>query len=307
MLKESIKNVVKDYLPKTDRHDFEYTVSELIGMSENSSNLIASWHGKALSNEILKYKTSDTMFLLGSGPSINDISKEQWEHIAKHNSIGFNYWFVHDFVPTYYMYQGVDETMLELLKDTNRKYKNVPFLLRGADIAAGRFDTSDERINVLKNNPVYYLNTYPISSKCSIEIRKLLKYVEALGFFTFDKIADFVPKFRGSLGLLISLSYQMGYKKIILCGMDMKDSSHFWDSSFYSQVKDKYNLPSMQDTNLNTFTDGSHSPNTVPKYVYSLRDWVLDKHNVEILLLNSDSCLYPELDIYDGLSKSINK
>ena len=305
MLKKSLKKIIRNYLPKTDRHDFEYTVNELIGMSENSSNLIANWHGKALSSEILKYKTSDTIFLLGSGPSINDISKEQWELIGKHNSIGFNYWFAHDFVPTYYMFQGADETMLELLKDTNSKYKNIPFLLRGADIAAGSLDTSDDRINLLKNNPVYYLNTYPISSKCSIEVSKLFKFVESLGFFTFNKISDFVPKFRGSLGLLISLSYQMGYKKIVLCGMDMKDSSHFWDSSFYNQLKDKYNLPSINDTNLNTFTDENHSPNTVPHYVYSLRDWMLDKHNVEISLINSNSALYPELDIYDSSSKSI--
>ena len=38
MLKKSLKKIIRNYLPKTDRHDFEYTVNELIGMSVNSSN-----------------------------------------------------------------------------------------------------------------------------------------------------------------------------------------------------------------------------------------------------------------------------
>lgn len=298
--KLNIFNKIRNYFPSTDRHDFEYTVDELVGMYKNSSDLIDNWHGQILTNEVLKYKTSDTIFILGSGPSINEITNEQWSHIKKHNSIGFNYWFAHDFIPTYYMFQGVDNTMLELLKDTNLKYKDIPFFLRGADIAKGRFDTNDNRINLLKNNPVYFVNCYPISSKCSIEISKLFKFVEALGFFSFNKISSFVPKFRGSLGLLISLSYQMGYKNIVLCGMDMKDSSHFWDNKNYEKLRYKYNLPSIVDTNLNTFTDEKYSSNTVPKYVYELDNWMLNNGNVELSVINKNTILYPKIKVYNG-------
>ena len=48
------------------------------------------------------YKQSDTLFILGSGGSIATCSDKQWETIGKHDSIGFNFWLLHEFVPTYF-------------------------------------------------------------------------------------------------------------------------------------------------------------------------------------------------------------
>jgi hypothetical protein len=299
MITLKIYNQLKKILPTSDRHDFEYTINEVVGFVENASSLTKSWHGQLLNNDFLKYKTSDTIFILGSGPSINLISNEQWDHISKCNSIGFNYWLVHDFVPTFFMYQGVDDSMLNLLSDSISKYKDVPFILRGTDIALGRFNTSDVRLNLLKRNPVYFLNSFPISSMSDIEIIKLIEFMQALGFFNFGEISRLIPKFRSSLGLLISLSYQMGYKKIVLCGMDMQDSRHFWDSELFKDHKAKYGLPREGAVNIGLFTDGKYSKNTVPEYVYSLKDWMFNESNVEITLLNSQSVLYPNLKIYE--------
>ncbi len=33
-------------------------------------------------------KTSDTLFVFGSGPSVNDLSEVQWRHIGEHDSLG---------------------------------------------------------------------------------------------------------------------------------------------------------------------------------------------------------------------------
>ena len=52
-------------------------------------------------------KTSDTIFILGSGPSINGISPERWTQIAKHDSVGFNFWPFHPFVPRMYFFESI--------------------------------------------------------------------------------------------------------------------------------------------------------------------------------------------------------
>lgn len=296
----NIYNFLKNILPSIDRHDFEYTINEVIGFEENVSNYTMNWHGQILNNDFLKYKTSDTIFLLGSGPSINLITKDQWDHITKHNSIGFNYWLVHDFVPTFFMYQGVDEAMLNLLNDSIDKYSEVPFILRGTDIAFSRFNINDSRINLLRRNPVYFLNSFPVSSRSNIEINKLIRFMESLGFLNFGEISRITPKFRSTLGLLLSLSYQMGYKKIVLCGMDMQDNAHFWDSETYKDQRVKYDLPLEDSVNVGIFTDLRYSINTVPEYVYSLREWMFQKHDVEISLINNHSVLHPKLKIYKG-------
>ena len=53
-------------------------------------------------NQLRSFKTSDRIYILGSGESILDISKQEWDEINSHNSIGFNHWYVHDFEPTFY-------------------------------------------------------------------------------------------------------------------------------------------------------------------------------------------------------------
>jgi hypothetical protein len=65
--------------------------------------LIAKNGLQALSKlDVSQYKTSDTLYILGSGISIMDLNQEQWNVISSHDSIGFNSWMHHPFVPTYY-------------------------------------------------------------------------------------------------------------------------------------------------------------------------------------------------------------
>lgn len=293
-----VKEYIYDKIPKKDLHGFEYTIRELVGMYENSKKMADSWHGKVLNDDILQYKTSDTIFILGSGPSINDISDKEWKKINMHNSIGFNWWFVHTFVPSFYLFQAASEGMLNILHDKYSEYRSVPFLLRGSHFAQGKIDFTDKRIHLLKNNDVFYVREYPIHSSCSIDIELLFKYVEALGIFSFNQISSFVPKWRCTLGLLISLSYQLGYKNIVLCGMDMHGADHFWDNEKYNAIKEKYDLPEKGKSNLKTFTDNSYSKNTVPEYVYKLREWMYKKNKVNLYILKEGTVLHPKIPLY---------
>ena len=44
--------------------------------------------------ELRRTRKSDTVFIFGSGYSLNDIPPEQWREIERHDTLGFN-WFVH--------------------------------------------------------------------------------------------------------------------------------------------------------------------------------------------------------------------
>ena len=41
--------------------------------------------------EIKRFKTSETIFVLGSGPSFNEITSKQWAEIGRHDSFGINF------------------------------------------------------------------------------------------------------------------------------------------------------------------------------------------------------------------------
>jgi len=294
----NIKKVIKSLIPhrKVDLHGFKYTVQELVGMHESTAEA-TQWHGKKLDNDILQYKSSDTVFILGSGPSINDITERQWNKIAECDSIGFNYWFAHDFVPDIYVFQSPNDKMLRLLSDNYELYKNIPFIIRGTGFAQGKFDFNDERLNLLKQNPVFYLNEYPISSKCSIDPELLYKYMDALGFMAYAEIPKFIPKWRSTIGLLIMLSYNMGYKNIVLCGVDMMKSDHFWDYEPYLELREKYQLPKPGSSRLAFRFEDGHST-SLPQYIYTLRDWMYKKNDVNISILSERTILHPEIKKY---------
>ena len=48
-------------------------------------------------------KTSDTLFVVGSGPSVNDLSEVQWRHIGEHDSFGLNFAFLTRRPMTYFI------------------------------------------------------------------------------------------------------------------------------------------------------------------------------------------------------------
>ena len=57
--------------------------------------------------DLERYKQSDTIFILGSGSSINHISPARWKAIAQHDTIGFNFWPFHAFVPKLYFIEAL--------------------------------------------------------------------------------------------------------------------------------------------------------------------------------------------------------
>jgi hypothetical protein len=51
----------------------------------------------------LSKKTSDIIYVLGSGYSINKVKKHEWDVISQHDSIAFNWFCKHWFEPTFYL------------------------------------------------------------------------------------------------------------------------------------------------------------------------------------------------------------
>ncbi len=267
----------------------------------------SKWHGSELNETILKHKKSDTLFILGSGPSINLIKPDEWEHIAQCDSVGFNRWMAHDFIPTYYFIQFANSgPLLRLYRNRSPEYKNVPLLIRGDRFANGLVPLSDmKRYEFLKSHELYYVKEYAICSHCAIKPEKLFRHTETLGLLKHGVIAPLVPKWRSTVGLLMSWAYQMGYQKIVLCGMDMQNNEHFWHEDSYEERRKMYKLPKIvptkggkYKTNIMAFTDEHISPNTVPIYVKSLAYWMKERAAVETYVMNSQTVLFPDLPLY---------
>lgn len=307
---KKVKEKVFNYLTKDQQVfdlTFSYSVSNLVGMHKANQFFQNEWGASFIDQKFTRYKTSDTIFILGSGPSINNISEDQWNHIRQENSVGFNYWFIHDFVPDFYMFQmppeiPLHEMTLNMLDSVRESYRDIPFIFRGDANAEVTFDTKDPRFETLTNGDLYVLDEYPIHRKVQVDINLILEYFELMGMLEFDRIPRIIPKLRSSVILLMVLAYQMGYKKIVLCGVDMNEGfEHFYDAPEFKKKYDELGLGIISENSMggfHIFTSKKESRNTVPDYIKHLRKWMFDKAGVEVSILSEQTILHPDIPLY---------
>lgn len=281
-----------------DKHGLSFTIDATIDMFENASKDFEIGLSKTLDESILSHKRGDTIFILGSGPSIADIDDETWRRIRDYDSIGFNYSLLQEHVPTFYLLQDDGVGIKRAIQHQKDRYAAVPILYRNTKYADGRLDWDSPELSNVRNNIVYSICEYPISDTSDISPYQWYRFLEIQGLLCHGKIGRFIPKFRCSLGLLLSLSFQMGYKNIVLCGMDMQSNKHFWNDPRYAYLHKIKELTIPSDAPINRFTDKDQIGITVPEYVVSFADWARSRANVAVSVLSKRTVLYPDLPLY---------
>jgi hypothetical protein len=184
-------------------------------------------------------RMSDTALFFGCGPSINDITVNDWNILKQYDTWAVNFFIYHDFIiPNFYYrscgkYGSQDEFFHKFREIWNEKrkgsYENTKFITNL---------NSKKCISNLDADEVYLVASYE-SWKSALRIMnpKRGRYsfsefeekVHQVMLSDFKIMKDKVYFYgRASLCLLLVLMYQMGYKEIILYGNDLKSKDYFW-------------------------------------------------------------------------------
>lgn len=240
-----------------------------------------------------KYKTSDTLFVLGSGASINSLKEEHWQEIRNSDSIGFNFWPLHDFVPTYYVFEVPfthkrRELLIEILNSKSKDYSNTPIIKK----------TSNVTIDLNRFNPVIIDNLYLSND---IELPGMLKFSDVLDRISCDGKLDelsYLLRKRASLSYMIFFAIRCGYKKIVLCGVDLNNTNYFYDNIDYSDKFSFSKMTSEQSGNLHKTMNSNSSNLTIDKVILEINQKILKKHNIYLYIGSKSSILYPKLKYF---------
>lgn len=243
------------------------------------------------------YKTSDTLFILGSGSSINDYTLEQWELIKKHDSVGFNFWLIHDLIPTFYVFEeNVDnsrnDTFYKLLHEKKDQYKDVPIIAKDVEVKG----VSVYKVpKTLRGN--LYLSTDIIMP--GDDIKKFRGHLTFYKSFTLRKNRfrlEVIPKKRATLSYLLFLAQEMNYKNIVLCGVDLIDSRFFYFNNKYEKrLKPEKDLIENQihPTNQKQKTNIS-----ISDIIDLIQEELFTEDNIKISVGSKKSALYPRFDYF---------
>ncbi|MGB0391873.1 MAG: hypothetical protein ACPGD5_09895 [Salibacteraceae bacterium] len=270
-------------------------------MVQNGLKSICDFNWSAL-------KTSDTLFVLGSGSSVMNLSSAEWEIVNQHDSLGFNAWSLHEFVPTYYAIEtSKNQFVANLRKDhlNNRlkDYSNTPIFIQYQHMLMAGIDYND--LKLPKENLYYNAPFMPNTTNVKVLKKLIAKWVNQKDAGLCD-----LMHYSSSLSYMIGLGYLMGYKNIVLLGVDLGNSGYFFEHENANEPSKEFSKIYQKEirSSYTPAKDGSHT--TVSKkvtaqygclpidvFVKEVKE-ALNGVGVTIYTGNDKSRLYPMLPHY---------
>ncbi|HMD19010.1 MAG TPA: hypothetical protein VKH40_01740 [Alloacidobacterium sp.] len=250
-------------------------------------------------------RASNTLFILGSAWSINDISDERWQVIGKHDSVGINFWLAHPFVPRFFHFEDIAyddqpimyEAFQKLFERRSEAYANTLKIITEVSPIGGR-QTIFELPEGMKKN-LYVGFSMPVVARNEDELRTGLRYMRAIGAFLPRAKVAWLFKYGGSVIAMLTLGVIMGYKRMILCGVDLNQQDYFYQHpERYPECAD-WEFVSRTDPHLTT----RRLPWLVPAQsaVYLFKELVLEPEGIELYVENRVSTLCPRVPLASQL------
>lgn len=249
--------------------------------------------------DLAAYKKSDTLFILGSGPSVNRISAERWAGIARHDSVGFNFWLCHPFVPTFYM---VESAPLEQGPEVCRVYRHIA-AARAADYAhtprlvmglhkPGRHEIQ-EWPREFRDGFVAVTDLLP-PARTFEEFRFLLHYLDRREAFAAQPGWHSLFKYASSVTALIAFGVKMGYRRLVLCGIDLGRQEYFYqDPELYPDYR-AMEVVSRQAQHATMVRVSWRIP--ADQVILALKQEILTPRGVELWVESRSSALWPRVE-----------
>ena len=180
-------------------------------------------------------KPDSTLFLLGSGESIEALTETEWAEVQENFSIGINAWPLHPFVPNVLAFEPFDEASTDYLQLFEKILFESRFSSRRPKVLLFRPNKTQDGNRYLlipeslRKNARLYGRFVPNSRNLRTVSQEIVKLGELQKW---RKIADSLVLDSGaSIIRLVSLGMRLGFTKIVLLGVDLNGGQYFWEKN----------------------------------------------------------------------------
>ena len=180
-------------------------------------------------------KQRKTLFILGSGESVEDLSAAEWSIVRQNFSIGINAWPLHPFVPDVLAFEPFNEASTDYLQlfekvlaeeRFSRKMPKILLFRPKSDLDGARYLLLPDHLKV--NARIY--GRYVPNSRNLDTLEKEISALE--GLQNRGRIAESLLLDSGATVIrLVSLGLRLGFKKIVLLGIDLNGGQYFWEKN----------------------------------------------------------------------------
>ena len=229
-------------------------------------------------------RRSDTVFILGSGYSINDLTPEECAHFEQHDTLAFNF-FAHSQLlrVDYHLVREIAESdrRRDVWEPRIREYFE---LIRGNPAYRDTVLLLQEGLRAVNSNRAFELGVVPRD-------KRLFLWRTAYGRRELGRsFAEGLSHPDATIEECINLAYLLGWTTIVLVGFDLYDNRYFWLD--YEQAR----YPHLSG-------EGNHRlPHpTGPGVLRTIADWraVLGASGVTLAVYNPRSLAAQVLPVYE--------
>ncbi len=269
---------------------------------------------------VADFKKSDTLYVMGSGASINDLSTEAWEKIRTADTFGINLWLYHEHVPTWFSFEVSREQeeidlQMKLLRSRLHDYRDTVFFLRDVLKLDERFPLWSSDFPFSGISKLYTLASLRVAGRGARSLRFYLRWYRRLGYFRPRETLWGVPMKRASIFMAISFALLAGYKRIVLCGVDLINTEYFYHHPKYltegippppvlpqtvQALAEKYSVHGVKmrqapNPVIHNTIDPALNPLPMDEVIHAFNEEVLKPEGVELFVALPSSKLYPRI------------
>jgi len=239
-------------------------------------------------------KMSDTLIVLGSGRSICRLNDADWRDIDReHDTLGLNFWMLHPFTPTFYQFEaGPTPERTRQFEDflAERAARMASVMMIYKDLERHQLDLSRLPPETVASLRVLNKVNLPIDDEA--RLLRMLALCRRIGLTRRTRLLLFA---RASIVQALSLGAELGYRRIVLAGVDLNDTRYFWDEdpelSWFGNA---------QPGTVHRTMDPAVGSVPVDRVVMLMRDHWLDPAGIELFCGHATSALHPRLPAFFG-------
>jgi len=239
-------------------------------------------------DELRATRRSDTVFVFGSSASLNEIPAADWDAIAAHDTMGFN-WFVRQrFVRCdYHLIRGIpdNDTDASIWRPQLDDYFRT---LRANELFRDTIYLVQTGLRATNGNRALGYGYLRSGSRIFLWRTNTRRRRPARSF------AEGLTHGTTTLQECVNLAWLLGWREIVLVGVDLRDRRYFWAPEETRTV----------DLRRGATASDPHAQ-AVSGFVEDIAGWahVLGETGTTLLVYDRRSLLAGALGVYDGAAK----
>lgn len=256
--------------------------------------------------QVFGVHASDTVFILGSGSSVNQLPSQFFDHIQQHESIGINFWPIHPFPPKT-LATETDNTPGPPSKATvflSEKISQPPLLDTLTSVLTLRppFPPNERRLyrlppEILRKSFLYGRANMITRSEdnLALDLERTIKSLWG------KKRVTALPDNGSSVVRMTFLALAHGFTKIVWVGVDQDGRGYFWTrgggSDGYAEAR---RLFPRKDGEPHSTSSSENRPFSNDIFLRALSAAAQKVGKSKIFLASAESTLADEIPVYEA-------